>query len=125
MSAKVSGYSDARAARATPVNRSPPVRLPFKRRISASPAEPANTAFFQFSIFFLRSARTFGRRVRARWYVLVISVSYTASLELQLWRTWMRKLNRAMWLSALLFWTLSVAAQNNPRARDLGVPFDG
>jgi D-aminopeptidase len=37
----------------------------------------------------------------------------------------MRKVNRMAWLSALLFWTLSVAAQNKPRARDLAVPFDG
>jgi D-aminopeptidase len=37
----------------------------------------------------------------------------------------MRKVNRTVWLSALLFWTLSVAAQNKPRARDLAVPFDG
>jgi D-aminopeptidase len=37
----------------------------------------------------------------------------------------MRKVNRMAWLSALLFWTLSVAAQSKPRARDLGVPFDG
>lgn len=37
----------------------------------------------------------------------------------------MRKVNRMVWLSALLFWTLSVGAQSKPRARDLGVPFDG
>ncbi|HEX3741924.1 MAG TPA: P1 family peptidase [Terriglobales bacterium] len=37
----------------------------------------------------------------------------------------MRKVNRTVWLSALLFWTLSVGAQSKPRARDLGVPFDG
>src|SRR5439155_10966695 len=29
------------------------------------------------------------------------------------------------WLSALLFLSLSVAAEHKPRARDLGVPFDG
>src|SRR5579872_3691842 len=44
---------------------------------------------------------------------------------MQLWRTWMLKVNRTVWISALLFCTLSLAAQNKPRARDLGVPFDG
>src|SRR5256885_16622047 len=43
----------------------------------------------------------------------------------QLWRTWMRKVNCRAWLSALLFLSVSVAAEHKPRARDLGVPFDG
>src|SRR6185312_1500415 len=73
ISANVSGYSEANAASATPLNRSPPVRLPFKRKIAATPAEPASTNFFQFSILFLRSARTFDWRARARWSVLVIA----------------------------------------------------
>jgi D-aminopeptidase len=37
----------------------------------------------------------------------------------------MRKVNRTVWLSALLLWSVSVVAQPRPRARDLGVPFDG
>jgi D-aminopeptidase len=37
----------------------------------------------------------------------------------------MLKVNSTVGLSALLFWTLSIAAQNKPRARVLGVPFDG
>jgi D-aminopeptidase len=39
----------------------------------------------------------------------------------------MRKVSRTIWVAALLFCCLSVsvAAEHKPRARDLGVPFDG
>ena len=39
----------------------------------------------------------------------------------------MRKVSRTIWVAALLFCciSLSVAAEHKPRARDLGVPFDG
>src|SRR5947208_3163711 len=37
----------------------------------------------------------------------------------------MRKLNRTIWVGVLLFSAALVAAQPKPRARDLGVPFDG
>jgi L-aminopeptidase/D-esterase-like protein len=37
----------------------------------------------------------------------------------------MRKTVHAIWLSAVLFYSLLAAAQSKPRARDLGVPFDG
>jgi hypothetical protein len=37
----------------------------------------------------------------------------------------MRKLSAGMWSLILLFCCLSVLAQSKPRARDLGVPFDG
>src|SRR6202045_1851961 len=39
----------------------------------------------------------------------------------------MLKLSRTIWLAALLFCciSVSVAAEHKPRARDLGVPFDG
>src|ERR1700686_3500329 len=39
----------------------------------------------------------------------------------------MRKLSRTIWVAALLFCfiSVSVAAEHKPRARDLGVPFDG
>ena len=39
----------------------------------------------------------------------------------------MLKLSRTIWVAALLFCCLSVsvAAEHKPRARDLGVPFDG
>jgi L-aminopeptidase/D-esterase-like protein len=37
----------------------------------------------------------------------------------------MRKLSAGMWTLILLFCCLSVLAQSKPRARDLGVPFDG
>src|SRR5437899_10609281 len=37
----------------------------------------------------------------------------------------MRKLNSVIWVSAVLFCSLSSLGQAKPRARDLGVPFDG
>src|SRR5579885_2236636 len=37
----------------------------------------------------------------------------------------MRKANHAIWISVFLFWTGLCVAQTKPRARDLGVPFDG
>src|SRR6266516_5427422 len=37
----------------------------------------------------------------------------------------MRKLNRPAWLCTVLFFSLLTLGQNSPRARDLGVPFDG
>ena len=37
----------------------------------------------------------------------------------------MRKLNSVIWVSAVLFCSLSSLGQSKPRARDLGVPFDG
>jgi D-aminopeptidase len=37
----------------------------------------------------------------------------------------MHKPNRAICFSVLLFWSLSLSAERKPRARDLGVPFDG
>jgi D-aminopeptidase len=37
----------------------------------------------------------------------------------------MHKLYSVIWLSAVLFFSFSALAQSKPRARDLGVPFDG
>ena len=37
----------------------------------------------------------------------------------------MRKLNCVTWISAMLFISISVLGESKPRARDLGVPFDG
>src|SRR5216684_4453261 len=37
----------------------------------------------------------------------------------------MRKPGYEIWLTAVLFCSLSAAGQSKPRARDLGVPFDG
>ncbi len=37
----------------------------------------------------------------------------------------MRKLNRPVWLCTVLFFSLTTFGQSKPRARDLGVPFDG
>jgi len=37
----------------------------------------------------------------------------------------MRKLNSVIWVSAMLFCSLASLGQSKPRARDLGVPFDG
>ncbi len=37
----------------------------------------------------------------------------------------MRKLNRPVWLCTVLFFSLWTFGQSKPRARDLGVPFDG
>ena len=37
----------------------------------------------------------------------------------------MRKLSAGMWSLTLLFWCMGALAQSKPRARDLGIPFDG
>ncbi|HUK46089.1 MAG TPA: P1 family peptidase [Terriglobales bacterium] len=37
----------------------------------------------------------------------------------------MHKLNRVICFSVLVFWSFSAVAEGKPRARDLGVPFDG
>ena len=37
----------------------------------------------------------------------------------------MHKVNRAIGFSVLVFWSFSIVAEGKPRARDLGVPFDG
>lgn len=37
----------------------------------------------------------------------------------------MRKLNSVIWVSAMLFCSVASLGQSKPRARDLGVPFDG
>src|SRR5205823_15026230 len=113
ISAKVSGYSEARAARATPPKMNPPVRLPFSKKIAAVMPEPASTAFFQFSIFPLGLAGSFDLYARSCYYGLLINVwIYLRVFKPQVWRTWMRNVNSTICLSALLFWSFAFAADH-------------
>src|SRR5579862_6244984 len=89
----------------------PAVGFPFKNMITAVPAEPANNARFQAST--LPSNRFHGIEINSTLYSLR--------------RILMLKTRKAIGVCAL-FSSLSASlaiSQNKPRARDLGVPFDG
>src|SRR5438270_5331843 len=105
-----SGYSAANRAPPTPANISPTARFPLIARIAPPARVPATTAFFQFSI------------PASAFRIVNVASGHLFILH----RTEVKRMRK--YLTGLLLGTIfvvsSTQAQNKPRARDLGAPFD-
>src|SRR5947207_1562298 len=109
-----SGYSDATVARLTPASKIPAPGFFFNNIIALPAAEPAMSAFFQFSICVLPKIHSKTQSGTLPYTASGFSLRGDSMFKHCCWG-----LLLALALSPTTF------AQAKPRARDLGVPFDG